>query len=187
MKRLAISRGFWLTACAFAVIAVIIAGWMMQKPTAIGPPLAAPERADYYLNDAVVDVMDESGMLSYRLKTAELLRYNDRSSRLTKVEIEYLGGEDGVWRLAAGEARLTEGQKNLRLSGGVRMSSQGARGSMLLTTESLDVDLENKRMSTNNAVRIEHPEYQAQAVGMRAAFKERTLTLMNNVRTRYVP
>jgi LPS export ABC transporter protein LptC len=187
LRRFPHTRGIWLAACAFAVIAVIIAGWLLQKPPVIGPPLAAPERADYYLRDAVVDVMDENGNLSYRMKTTELLRYNDRSSRLTDVEIEYLGGEDGVWRLAAGEARLTDGQQNLRLSGGVRMSSQGARGAMLLTTESLDVDLENKRMSTSNPVQIEHPEYQAQAVGMQAAFKEKTLTLMNNVRTRYVP
>lgn len=186
MKRLA-SRGFWLGVCAVAVIGVILAGWLLQKPRVIGPPLEAPERADYYLRDAVMDVMDETGRLSYRMKTTELLRYNDRSSRLTNVEIEHLGGENGVWRLAAAEARLTEGQQKLQLSGGVKMSSQGARGAMQLTTQSLDVDLENKRMSTGNPVNIVHPEYQTQAVGMQAAFKEKTLTLMNNVRTRYVP
>lgn len=187
MRRLALTRGFWLAACALTVVAVIVAGWLMQKPPVIGPPLAAPERADYYLRDAMVDVLDDSGNLSYRLKTSELLRYNDRSSRLTDVEIDYLGGEDGVWRLVAAEARLTEGQQKLRLSGGVRMSSQGARGAMQLTTDSLDVDLEKKRMSTSNPVSIEHPEYQAQAVGMQATFKEPRLRLMNEVRTRYVP
>lgn len=185
MRRLAFNRGLWLLAGAAVVVAVVSRGWLVQTTPPAELPEAAPAKADYYLRDAEVDVMDDSGRLSYRLKTDELLRFSDHSSRLTKVDIDSLGGKDGVWRLEAGQAKITENQELMLLSGGVKMQTNGPRGRTLLITESMKVELNNDRMDTNDPVRIEGPEFQTQAVGMQASFKSRNLTLLNKVQTRY--
>lgn len=187
MARLMFSRGLWLLTCAATVLGLIVSGWLMQTQAPARLPEAVPAKADYYLRDAEVDVMDESGRLSYRMKTSELLRFNDHSSRLTDVDIDSLGGNDGVWRLQAGQAMITENQERLLLSGGVRMQTQGAQGATLLTTQTLNVELKDKRMATADPVHVETPEFDARAVGMQASFKSRNLTLMNNVRTRHAP
>lgn len=187
MRRMVFSRGLWLLACAAAVLGLIASGWLVQTQVPSSLPEAAPAKADYYLRDAEVDVMDESGRLSYRLKTTELLRYNDRTSRLTDVAIDSLGGSDGVWRLQAGQAVITENQERLLLSGGVRMQTQGARGATLLTTQTLNVELKDDRMTTADPVHVESPDLELHAVGMQAGFKSRNLALLNNVRSRHAP
>jgi LPS export ABC transporter protein LptC len=185
MKRLAFNRGLWLLLGTTLVLAVISRGWLVQTKAPAALPEAAPAQADYYLRDAVVDVMDDSGRLSYRMKTDELLRFRDHSSRLTNVEIDSLGGKDGVWRLEAGQAALTENQQLMTLSGGVKMQTDGPQGHTTLVTETMKVELNNNRMATTAPVRIEGPEFQTQAVGMEAGFKSRNLTLMSKVQTRY--
>ncbi|MGH8561877.1 MAG: LPS export ABC transporter periplasmic protein LptC, partial [Nevskiales bacterium] len=121
MARVILSRGLWLLACTVAVFALVGKDWLMHTRAPVVLPEKPPPRADYYLRDAEVDVMDENGQLSYRLRTAELLRFNDRSSRLTDVQIDSLGGSQGVWQLEAGQASITDNQEQLLLSGGVRM------------------------------------------------------------------
>ncbi len=185
MTRLAFNRGLWLLLGTAIVIAVISSGWVVQQQAPAELPEAAPERADYYLRDAEVDVMDEDGRLSYRLKTDELLRFNDHSSQLTNVEIDSLGGKDGVWRLEAGKANITKNQELMVLSGGVRMQTESPRGNTLLVTNAMKVELNNNRMDTTDPVRIVGPDYQTQAVGMQASFKSRNLTLLNEVQTHY--
>jgi LPS export ABC transporter protein LptC len=187
MRRMVFSRGLWLLAGAAAVLGLIVSGWLVQTKTPAALPDAAPARADYYLRDAEVDVMDESGRLSYRLKTTELLRFNDHSSRLTDVDIDSLGGNDGVWRLQAGQALITENQEHLLLSGGVRMQTQGAQGATLLTTQTLNVELKDNRMATADPVHVKTPDFEVRAIGMQAGFKSRNLTLLNNVRSRHAP
>jgi LPS export ABC transporter protein LptC len=185
MTGLAFNRGLWLLLGTAVVVAVISRGWLVQTTPPTELPEAAPAKADYYLRDAEVDVMDENGRLSYRLKTDELLRFGDHSSRLTNVDIVSLGGKDGVWRLEAGQANITENQELMLLSGGVKMQTEGPQGRTLLVTQTLKVELKNNRMDTNDPVRIEGPEFQTQAVGMQAGFKSRNLTLLNKVQTRY--
>jgi LPS export ABC transporter protein LptC len=187
MARLVLSRAFWLLLGAAAVATVLVGGWLTEEPTPPELPEAPPPRADYYLRDAEVDVMDDTGQLSYRLRTTELLRYSDHSSRMSQVQIDALGGQDGVWRLEAGEALITRDQEQLLLSGGVRMQTEGLRGPTQLTTKTLKVELKRKRMTTADPVAVTGPEFEAQAVGMQAAFQNRNLTLLNQVRTRYVP
>jgi LPS export ABC transporter protein LptC len=169
------------------LVLIVSRGWLMQTRAPAVLPETPPPSADYYLRDAVVDVMDENGQLSYRLRTVELLRLNDRSSRLTDVHIDSLGGNQGVWQLDAGQVVITENQEHLLLSGGVRMQTQGLQGPTLLTTQNMKVELKDNRMATTDPVHIKGPEFEARAIGMQAGFKSRDLTLMNNVRTRYAP
>jgi LPS export ABC transporter protein LptC len=187
VARLALSRSFWLLTCALAVAGIVASGWRMQTRTPSALPEPPPARSDYYLRDATVDVMDDSGRLSYRLRTTELLRYSDHSSRLANVQVESLGGEQGVWRLEAGQARIAENQEQMLLSDKVRMQTEGPQGTTYLTTQTLQVGLKDKRLATGDPVRIEGPDFEAQADGMQASFGSRDLTLLDNVRTRYVP
>lgn len=187
MARLALSRSLWLVLSALAVAAFVTLGWRTQVRELPALPEAPPPQAEYYLRDAMVDVMDENGNLSYRMKTAELLRFSDHSSQMSDVEIESLGGTQGVWRLEAGKARLGEDQEVMQLSGGVNMQSQGPRGSTRLTTRTLKVELKKNRLDTHDAVSIVGPDFEAQAVGMQSAFDSRNMVLLNKVRTRYVP
>jgi LPS export ABC transporter protein LptC len=187
VAKLAFSRSFWLLVCALAVAGIVASGWRMQVRPPATLPQTPPAQAEYYLRDAVVEVMDDSGRLGYRMRTSELLRYSDHSSQLTDVQIESLGGEQGVWRLEAGQARITENQERMLLSNGVRMQTSGPRGATRLTTMTLNVELKDKQLNTADPVQIAGPDFEAQGVGMRAAFNNRNMTLLNKVRTRYVP
>lgn len=181
------ARALWLLLCAGAVTALVASGWLVPSHTKSTLPEKPPPRADYYLRDAVVEVMDENGQLSYRLRTRELLRFNDRTSQMTDLQIDSLGGRQGVWQLQAGKAVVTENQEKLLLTGDVRMQTQGPGGATRLSTPTLTVELQNDRMTTPDPVQVQGPEFSAQATGMQASFKSRDLTLMNNVRTRYAP
>lgn len=187
MARLVPSRSFWLLVAALAVAGFVAHGWRLQVRVPPQLPEAPPPRADYYLRDAIVDVMDENGVLSYRMKTSELLRFSDHSSELTDVEIASLGGDQGVWRLEAGRARISKDQETMELSGGVQMQTAWRQGNTRLTTETLMVELKRKRLNTSDPVSIAGPDFEATANGMQAAFNTRDLTLLDQVRTRYVP
>lgn len=187
MARLAFSRSFWLLISALVVAGVVAHGWRLQVQEPPPLPEAPPPRAEYYLRDALVDVMDENGRLSYRIRTSEMLRFSDHSTQLIDVEIESLGGQRGVWQLEAGQAHIGKGQEMMELSGGVKMQTTGPQGKTRLTTETLSVELKGKRLKTAAPVSIAGPGYEAKANGMQAAFDTRDMTLLNRVRTRYVP
>jgi LPS export ABC transporter protein LptC len=185
--KLAFSRSVWLVVCALAVAGIVFSGWKMQVRPPAALPESPPAQAEYYLRDAVVDVMDSDGRLGYRMRTSELLRYSDHTSQLTDVQIESLGGEQGVWKLEAGQARITEDQQQMLLSHGVRMLTSAPQGETRLTTMSLKVELTDKRMGTTDPVQVVGPDFEALAVGMRAAFNDRSMTLLDKVRTQYAP
>lgn len=187
MARLVLSRNFWLLVCALGVAGILASGWLMQTRQPPALPETPPPQAEYYLRDAVVDVMDDSGEVSYRMRTSELLRYSDHSSELTEVQIESLGGEQGVWWLEAGKAWISQDQKHMQLSGGVQMLSTGVRGSTHMTTQTLRVELEEKRLNTDDSVLIKRADFEARAIGMQATFSSRNMTLLRQVRTRYAP
>ncbi|HXG28334.1 MAG TPA: LPS export ABC transporter periplasmic protein LptC [Nevskiales bacterium] len=187
MARLVLSRAFWLLLGAAVMIFVVAGGWLsrVQPPPAL--PETPPPRADFYLRDADIEVMDAEGRLSYRVHTAELLRYNDMSSRLAKVRIEALGGREGVWQLEAEEALISRHREQLLLRGDVRMRTEGPGGATLLTTDTLTVAIKDRRLTTADPVTIVGPEFQTRAVGMQADFRNRDLTLLNQVRSHYAP
>lgn len=187
MARLMFSRGFWLLVCATVVAGILASGWLMQTRPPPELPITPPTQAEYYLRDADVEVINDSGQLSYRMQTTELVRYNDHTSRLTDVRIDSLGGNQGVWHVEAGQALITENQEQLLLSGGVNMQTRGPQGATRLSTQTLKVELKDKRLTTADPVRIDGPEFHALATGMQAGFDSRNLILLNNVRTRYAP
>lgn len=187
MTRLVMSRSLWLITAIVALSVLISSSWLVKTRVPADLPQAAPARADYYLRDAEIDVMDENGQLSYRLRTAELLRFNDHSSQMTDVKIDSLGGSKGVWQLEAGKAVIGENQEHLMLSNGVRLRTQAPQGATLLTTQNMKVGLKDNRMATTDPVHIKGPEFETRAIGLQASLKSRDLTLMNNVQTRYAP
>jgi LPS export ABC transporter protein LptC len=132
--------------------------------------------------------MDDAGALQYRIRAAESLHYPDDSLRLSGIDVAYVGGARGPWRLTAPRGRASPGTPDTRLEGGVVLSHQrDADTGLRLTTDYVWIRPESERIDTAAAVAATLAEQQAWATGMTAYLDSNRLRLHHDVRVIYAP
>lgn len=155
-----------------------------SRPAAPEAP-ATPGGSDYYLLNAEIRQMDAAGALQYRIETAESLHYPDDSVRLAELDVLYVGGERGPWRLTAPQGRVPPGSRDIRLEGGVTLLQE--RNGLRLTMPYAWIRPEEDRVDTEATVDATAPGRWLQGTGMTAWLNGGRLRLDHDVRVIYAP
>jgi LPS export ABC transporter protein LptC len=146
-----------------------------------------PPQTDYFVRDAVVEVMSDAGEPLYRMHADEIQHFPNKSMRANTVHIDYLGGADGVWQLDAVHAYMPPEQDTVQLTDGVRIHNESPEGQTLMQTAAASVNMTTERIMSREPVSIQGPDHRSTSVGMEAGFKSRDLTLLQNVQSTIYP
>ena len=146
-----------------------------------------PPHTDYFVRDAVVEVMNDAGEPLYRMHADELQHFPDKSMRANTVHIDYLGGVDGVWQLDAVHGYMPPTQETVQLTDGVQIHGESTDGRTTMQTASASVNMTTERILTREAVAIQGPDFHSTSVGLEAGFKSRDLSLLKNVQSTFYP
>lgn len=181
-------RPLYLAAVFLAMVALL--ALRLYDPSRPAAPEApeAPGDSDYYLLEAEIRQMDGAGALQYRIRAAESLHYPDDSVRLNEIDVAYVGGERGPWRLTAPRGKVSPGSRDIRLEGGVALSHRRDGGpGMRLTTDYAWIRPESERIDTEAAVAATLADQRARAAGMTVYLDSNRLRLHRDVRVVYAP
>ncbi|MES1942843.1 hypothetical protein PC39_01910 [Salinisphaera sp. PC39] len=148
---------------------------------------ATPGDSDYYLLDAEILQMGPQGDLKYRIRTDESLHYPDDAVRLTGIDVTYLAGERGPWRLDAPRGRVPAGSRDIHLEGGVVLSQRRDDGELRVTTPRARVRPDADRVETDAEVTARAPGQDIRARGMTVYLDSDRLRLRHDVEVTYAP
>lgn len=167
------------------VVLLIVASQLGRPVARSVSDVQPPPEADYYLRDAEVSTMAADGSLLYRVTADKVLHYPDDSIGLEQVSVDYV---DGPWKLNAQQGHIPPGQPSLALSGAVQMQGRLQSGQELhLQTESITMEFEQRRISTDRTVHMQAQNIAAQSLGMVTDLAGKELRLQSEVRVRYEP
>jgi len=150
------------------------------------PPVALPQ-IDYTLYDVTVTRYrpDQNEVLEVNTKKAEHWRA-ERELRASGVNVSQKGAVD-VWILVAPEARLSELDDLLRLSGGVLLRRESAGLGTRLRSPSLNVDLKQQIVSTERNVEVEDGHSILRGRGLVADLKSERFEILHDAEINYRP
>jgi len=111
-----------------AVVIAIAAGWIYQSQSKVGDTRTAieiPVDIDYFLSKVNYRVMNDEGLLDYRLKTPYLQHFRgDDISKIDMPEIDIFRSE-GDWKVVAQTAEMLHKTNTIKLIDDVKMEKQG--------------------------------------------------------------
>jgi len=158
---------------------------------------SAPTEPDYYTVNSTFNEFNEQGLLVHSLKTERLLHYpSTEETALEKPVItSYNDAGAPLWK-ASGDSGLLEGdgshfqlnQNVIVWQIGQQVSKQSANPNpiqMQLTTEQLNIDMDNNQASSDQAIRIVTPEGTTDAVGLFVDMSSNRIVLESQVEGRY--
>lgn len=173
----------WL---AVALAVVIAGGLWIGWDKAPGKPeivVIAPEEAQYYLSGAHYQSYDENGKVLYRVKANQVLYFDNETIRMNAVNVDYVGGESGVWTFTANEGLIPAQERNLLLSGDVVMDGVTPQGrNVTMNTPQIWVRPDEETIETSASVEFISKQATATAIGMKTDLTARQLTLLDDVR-----
>ena len=91
------------------------------------------------------------------------------------------------WMLSANTGKIKDQNRKVTLSGHVKLMQNHAQGETQLSTEQLEVDIQNQSAYTEEFVLIESPYGTIQASGMNLDFSNQKIQLQSKVRGTHEP
>ncbi|AEY00592.1 hypothetical protein GU3_04175 [Oceanimonas sp. GK1] len=178
------SRQTWLFGALFVVA---LAAWQWFGNDRRAPVSEQDFQPDFVATNLTSIQYNRLG-LPYRGMQAEHAEYYESlSMTLMKKPVILLYSPDGQpqWRLSGNDGTINTGD-NAVLTGNV--VGKGLQPDALvetLTTEYLEMDFINNRLRSNQRVRLESPQYQAEGTGLRGRLDQQTVELLNETRATY--
>lgn len=173
------------------LLVAVVASWLLlDRRQAPAPGRQGAVESGYYLRDAVIEGMDESGKRLYTLRAERIVEDPATANVvLEEVTLDYLADDGPPWVVVAAAGLIPAAGGSIALTGGVSMAEQLMPGAVPATvrTPQLDIDLVAHRAMTALAVEIERGNYRLTAIGMDADLKAQTLTLQSDVHGRFLP
>ncbi|MDV2857985.1 MULTISPECIES: LPS export ABC transporter periplasmic protein LptC [Oceanimonas] len=126
--------------------------------------------------------------LPYRGMEAEQAEYYESlSMTLMKKPVILLYSPDGQpqWRLSGDNGTINTGDNAVLTSNVVGKGLQPDALVETLTTEYLEMDFINNRLRSDQTVRLESSQYQAQGTGLLGKLDQQTVELLNETRATY--
>jgi len=180
---------YWLL-IPLLIIAIVVRDWI-EDPITIADEATIEmkdTRSDYYLEEFVTRKFAANGSLEYELHGQSLAHYpEDDHSEIIK-PIMTMHRPAASWHLVSSEGRFDTNPDVVTLLGDVTMQrlSQVA-DSITITTSNLQVETDNNRVTTDQAITIKAENWRLHAVGLQSAIDEGKLTLVSQVTGRYDP
>ncbi|MES1931979.1 hypothetical protein T35B1_05193 [Salinisphaera shabanensis T35B1] len=177
-----------LLAVSAVLLGLRVVGLDRARTDTDKPHLSTPDNSDYYMSDAVVRQMDDTGQLAYRMTVAQSLHFPDESARLTDIDVHYLAGTKTYWDVTAQRGRVPAGERDIYLYDGVTGRHPRVDGNVVeITTDNAWVRPDTDRIDTQAHVTATQPGQRVEGDGMEVNLKTDKLRLLENVQVTYTP
>lgn len=178
------------TGLTLALLVVAIAtGWAVWRQSRPADDGVLKTRPDYVLRDYEIISLDKQGKESFTLLGPVLQRDPaDKTMELTTPVFLVPDRESRYWRITAQRGMVPADGSQLQLHGEVLATSPAdAPPATRIETEQLNLFPGENRASSAAAVAITRPGLTMNGHGMQADFDRQQISLLSQVRTRYVP
>jgi LPS export ABC transporter protein LptC len=156
----------------------------------------APERArreppqpGYYMTDAEITEMSETGQPVYRVNAERIVQDpTDLGIRLENLKLGYRAGLEREWTLTADRGFVPPGSKTIDLQGDVEITGLPVESEIpaVIRTERLSLDTETNVATTRSRVDIVWGGRRLTTLGLKADLKAEKLQLESGVHGRFV-
>ena len=180
----------WRTGLTIALLLGAIASgwsvWQQSRPVDDG---VLKTRPDYVLRDFEITSLDKQGQESFTLRGPVLQRDPaDKTMELATPVFLVPDRENRYWRINAKYGVVPADGSQLQLRGDVLATSPAdAPPATRIQTEQLNLFPGENRATSSTAVAITRPGLTMNGHGMQADFDRQQISLLSQVRTRYVP
>lgn len=172
------------------IAAVGLVGWRIMSPsggigTGIDITVSAPAGSDYFMRNATIYQMSDSGQLDYRMQAAQILHYPDSSARLLDIDARYISN-DSWWTLQAPRGLVPPGSRDIHLIGGVEVTHpQPDADTVVINTDHAWFRSEQNLIETDAHATATSPGRIAEGDGLRITLDNDHMKLLDNVHVRY--
>lgn len=174
---------------AILLLAAIVSGWSVWRLSGGGAEQAAATRSDYVLHDYEIVSLDAEGDESFTLRGPRLQRDPGAKSMSLETPQFLVPDRHGAyWDVRAQRGLVPDDGKELRLRGHVVANSpKQTPPPTRIETEELNLFPRENRAASAATVTLTRPGLTMRGRGMRADFDRQQVSLLSDVRTRYVP
>ena len=174
---------------AILLLAALVSGWSVWRYSGGGADTVVATRSDYVLRDYEIVSLDSEGKESFTLRGPRLQRDPGAKSMSLETPQFLVPDRHGAyWDVHAQRGLVPDDGKELRLRGQVVASSpEQAPPPTRIETEELNLFPRENRAASAVAVTVTRPGLTMRGRGMRADFDRQQVSLLSDVRTRYVP
>ena len=171
------------------LVAAIVCGWSVWKYAGGGEDVNAKMRSDYVLHDYEIVSLDSQGKESFTLRGPRLQRDPGARSMTLEAPQFLVPDRDGAyWDVRATVGQVPDDGKELRLRGKVVANSPPQTPPPTrIETEELNLFPREHRATSASTVTITRPGLTMRGRGLQADFDRQQVSLLSDVRTRYVP
>ena len=180
----------WRTGLTIALLlAAIASGWSVWKLSRPADDGVLKTRSDYVLRDFEITSLDKQGKESFTLRGPVLQRDPaDKTMELDTPLFLVPDRQNRYWQVSARHGVVPADGSQLQLRGQVLATSPAdAPPATRIETEQLNLFPGENRATSSAAVAITRPGLTMNGHGMQADFDRQQISLLSQVRTRYVP
>ena len=171
------------------LVAALATGWSIWQQRDHGPTGAASaERSDYVLHDFELVALDDEGRESFTLRAPSMARDPDQHSMEMESPLFLLPNADRhYWKVVADHGWVSPEGDELRLRGGVEVTSPPEERQVAMNTEQLNVYPERDLATSAAVVTITQPGSILRGRGLETNLASKRYELKSQVHSRYVP
>ena len=180
----------WRTGLTIALLlGAIASGWSVWRQSRPVDDGVLKTRPDYVLRDYEIISLDKQGKESFTLRGPVLQRDPaDKTMELATPVFLVPDRQNRYWRISATRGVVPADGSQLQLHGNVLSTSPAdAPPATRIETEQLNLFPGENRATSAAAVAITRPGLTMNGHGMQADFDRQQISLLSQVRTRYVP
>lgn len=171
------------------LLAAIVCGWSVWTYSGGGSDGKIATRSDYVLHDFELVSLDSQGKESFTLRGPRLQRDPGAKSMTLETPLFLVPDRNGAyWDVRAHRGLVPDDGKQLQLRGKVIANSpEHVPPPTRIETEQLNLFPSENRATSPAAVTITRPGLTMRGRGLQADFDRQQVSLLSDVRTRYVP
>lgn len=171
------------------LVAAVASGWSVWRLSHNGDEDVLNARPDYVLRDYEITSLDKRGKESFTLRGPVLQREPADKTMTLQTPLFLVPDRSGkYWEVRAKQGTVPADGKQLDLRGTVHAASPaGVAPETRIETSQLSLFPQENRASSQTAVTVTRPGLTMRGVGMQADFDRQQVSLLSQVRTRYVP
>jgi lipopolysaccharide export system protein LptC len=186
-----LSGGLRFALFAALLIAAVLGSWYLTQTQPKRPDevTTRPPDESYYMRDATLLGIGESGVPDYRVHAAQIRHFaDDDRIELTNIRIRFEADPDAPWTLNAPRGQIPKEREYIDLIGEVTAKRQPGEGEeLVILTRDVRVLLEERIASTQALVTMNMGPHSVSARGMRAYLKQDRVELQSEVHGRFAP
>jgi len=171
------------------LLGAIASGWSVWRQSRPAQEEVLATRPDYVLRDYEITVLDRQGGESFTLRGPDLQRDPaDKTMQLATPLFLVPDRQGRYWEVRAKQGAVPADGDELVLRGDVRATSPAdAPPATRIETSELTLFPGDNRATSKAAVTVTRPGLTMRGRGMQADFDRQQVSLLSQVRSRYVP